>query len=238
MLIGHLLHHLLWSVYSDSLPIFVVCLPSCFWMTSLLYVLNMSRFSDICILSIFSCAMACMFLIVSQNAEVLIFKKHLFLAASSLCSARGLLSSCGEPARGLCSCSMWAQLPCAIWDLSSSTRDRKCIPAWKGRLLTAGPLGKSKSANIFWVNFCVWCESGLDVHLLEQLSSLHGIVVVPLLKFIWLWTWSLFLEFMFHWFTCLSLYQLPQSLHFMMSPKIKYCKSSNFVFFYQTVWLF
>ena len=73
-------------------------------------------------------------------------------------------SRCGEPVCGLCSCGMWVQLPCAIWDLSSSTRDWTCIPALEGRFLTTGPPGKNQSANIFWVNFCIWCESGLDVH--------------------------------------------------------------------------
>ena len=39
-------------------------------------------------------------------------------------------------------CSMQAQSPCGMWDLSSLNRDRTCIPCIE-RFLTAGPQGKS-----------------------------------------------------------------------------------------------
>ena len=60
----------------------------------------------------------------------------------SCCRAGGLRSSC----------STQAQLPSGMWDLSSMTRDRTCIPCIRSKILTTGPPGKSPIClNLFTV---------------------------------------------------------------------------------------
>ena len=56
-------------------------------------------------------------------------------------------------AGGLCSsCRTQAQLPSGVWDLSSVTRDRTCIPCIRSKILTTGPPGKSPIClNLFTV---------------------------------------------------------------------------------------
>ena len=72
----------------------------------------------------------------------------LSLAVGSVVVARGLrsLRHAGSlvEACELSSCGSWAQLPRSMWDLSSLTRDRTCVPCIGRRILYhTGPPGKS-----------------------------------------------------------------------------------------------